>query len=90
MGAKPRNILKNYAVPTILKHSQGPSRKRISSLKTENKQAKKQLVQKALGSYEKTISQTKKDVSCSAKDLTAVTEIWTQNSAKTKSVEMQY
>ena len=46
MGTKPRNILKDDAVPTIFKHSQGPSRKRLSSLERENKQAKKQLVKK--------------------------------------------
>ena len=90
MGTKPRNILKDYAVPTIFKHSQGHSRKRISSLETENKQAKKQLVQEALGNYEKTITQTQKEVSCSTKDLIAVTEIGTENSAKTKSVRTQY
>ena len=90
MGAKPRNILKNYAVPTIFKHSQGPSRKRISSLETENKQAKKQSVQEALGSFKKSITQTKKEVSCSTKDLIAVTEIGSLNSAKTKSVQTQY
>ena len=56
MGTKPRNILKDDAVPTIFKHFQGPSRK----------------------------------VSCSTKDLIAVTEIGTQNSAKTKSVRTQY
>ena len=44
IGKKPRNILKDDAVATIFKHSQGPSRKRVSSLKRENKQAKKQLV----------------------------------------------
>ena len=90
MGTKPRNILKDYAVPTIFKHSQGPSRKRISSLETENKQAKKQLVQEALGNYEKTITQTQKEVSCSTKDLIAVTEIGTENSTKTKAVRRQY
>ena len=42
MGTKPRNILKDDAVPTIFKHSQGPSRKRVSSFERENKQAKKQ------------------------------------------------
>ena len=42
MGAKPRNILKDDAVPTIFKHSQGPSTKRVSSFERENKQAKKQ------------------------------------------------
>ena len=49
----------------------------------------KQLVQEALRSYE-TITQTRKEVSCSTKDLIAVTEIGTQNSAKTNSVQMQY
>ena len=44
MGTKPRNILKDDAVSTIFKHSQGPSRKRVSSLGRENKEAKKQLV----------------------------------------------
>ena len=77
MGTKPRNILKDDAVPTIFKHSQGPSRKRVSSLERENKQAKKQFVQEALGSYEKTITQTQKEVSCSTKDLIAVSEIGT-------------
>ena len=73
MGTKPRNILKDNAVSTIFKHSQGPSRKSVSSHERKNKQAKKQLVQEALGSYEK----TKKEVSCSTKDSIAVTEIWT-------------
>ena len=82
MVSKPRNILKDDAVPTFFKHSQGPSRKRVSSLETENKQTKKQFVQEALGSYEKTITQTQKEVSCSTKDLIAVTEIGTQNSAQ--------
>ena len=86
MGAKPRNILKDDAVPTIFKQSQGPSRKRVSSLARKNKQAKKQLIQEALRSYEKAITQTQKQVSCSTKDLIAVTEIGTQNSAETKSV----
>ena len=90
MGTKPRNILKDDVVATIFKHSQGPSRKIVSSLERENKQAKKQLVQEALGSYEKTITQTQKEVSCSTKDLIAVTEIGTENSAKTKSVRTQY
>ena len=90
MGAKPRNILKDDAVQTIFKHSQGPSRKRVSSIERENKQAKKQLLQEALGSYEKTITQTQKEGSCSTKDLIAVTETGTQNSAKTKSVRTQY
>ena len=90
MGTKPRNILKDDAVATILKHSQGPSRKIVSSLERENKQAKKQLVQETLGSYEKTITQTQKEVSCSTKDLIAVTEIGTENSAKTISVRTQY
>ena len=36
------------------------------------------------------ITQTQKEVSCSTKDVTAVTEIGTQNSAKTKSVPTQY
>ena len=49
MGTKPRNILKDDAVSSIFKPSQGPSRKRVSSLEIENKQAKKQLVQEALG-----------------------------------------
>ena len=89
-GTKPRNTLKNDAVPTIFKHSQGPSRKTVSLLERENKQAKKQLVQEAFGSYEKTITQTQKEVSYSTKDLIAVTEIGTQTSAKTKSVWMQY
>ena len=56
----------------------------------ENKQAKKQLVQGALGSYEKTITQTQKEVTCSTKDLTAVTETGTQNSAKANSVWTKY
>ena len=86
VGTKPRNILKDNVVPTIFKHSQGPSRKSVSSLERKNKQAKKQLVQETLGSYEK----TKKELSCSTKDPIAVTEIWTQNSAKTKSVRTQY
>ena len=90
IGTKPRNILKDDAVPTILKKSQGPSRKRVSSLEREKKQAKKQLVQEALGRYEKTTTQTQKEVSCSTKDPVAVTEIGTQNSAKTKSVRTQY
>ena len=90
MGTKPRKILKNDAVPTIFKLSQDPSRKRISLLERENKQPKKQLAQEALGSYEKMITQTQKEVSCSTKDVTAVTEIGTQNSAKTKSVPTQY
>ena len=60
MGAKPRNILKDDAVPTIFKQSQGPSRKRVSSLARKNKQAKKQLIQEALRSYEKAITQTQK------------------------------
>ena len=90
MGTKPRNILKDDAVPTILKKSQDPSGKRVSSLERENKQAKKQLVQEALGSYEKTITQTQKEVSCSTKDLIAVTEIGTENSTKTKAVRRQY
>ena len=64
--------------------------KRISLLERENKQPKKQLAQEALGSYEKMITQTQKEVSCSTKDVTAVTEIGTQNSAKTKSVPTQY
>ena len=94
MGTKPRNLLKNDAVSTIFKHSQGPSKKRVSLLERENKQAKslfkaKQLVQEALRSYE-TITQTRKEVSYSTKDLMAVTEIGTQNSAKTNSVQMQY
>ena len=71
MGTKPRDILKDDAVLTIFKHSQGPSRKRVSSLEREKKQAKKELVQEALGSYEKTITQTQKEVSCSEKDLMA-------------------
>ena len=86
MGTKPRNILKDDAVPTIFKHSQGPCRKRVSSLERENMQAKKQLVPEALRSYEKTITQN--EVSCSTKDLIAVTETGTQKSAKTKSVQM--
>ena len=90
MGTKPRNILKDDAVPTIFKKSQGPSGKRVSSLERENKQAKKQLVQEALGRYEKTTAQTQKEVTCSTKDPIAVTEIGTQNSAKTKSVRTQY
>ena len=90
MGTKPRNILKDDAVPTIFKKSQGPSGKRVSSLERENKQAKKQLVQEALGRYEKTTVQTQKEVTCSTKDPIAVTEIGTQNSAKTKSVRTQY
>ena len=90
MGTKPRKILKNDAVPTIFKLSQGPSRKIICLLERENKQPKKQLAQEALGSYEKMITQTQKEVSCSTKDVTAVTEIGTQNSAKTKSVPTQY
>ena len=90
MGTKPRNILKDDAVPTILKKSQDPSGKRVSSLERENKQAKKQLVQEALGRYEKTTAQTQKEVTCSTKDPIAVTEIGTQNSAKTKSVRTQY
>ena len=90
IGTKPRNILKDDAVPTIFKKSQGPSRKRVSSLEREKKQAKKQLVQEALGRYEKTTTQTQKEVSCSTKDPVAVTEIGTQNSAKTKSVRTQY
>ena len=90
MGAKPKNILKNDAVPAIFKHSQGLSRKIVSSLEKGNKQAEKQLVQEALGSYEKTITQTQKEVSCSTKDLIAVTEIGTQNNTKTKSVRTQY
>ena len=90
MGTKPRNILKDDAVATIFKHVQGPSRKIVSSLERENKQAKKQLVQEALGSYEKTITQTQKEVSCSTKDLITVTEIGIENSAKTKSVRTQY
>ena len=89
MSTKPRNILKDDAVPTIFKHSQSPSRKRVSSLERENKQAKKQLLQEALGSYEKTITQAQKEVSCSTKDLIAVTEIGTQNSVQTKSVQTQ-
>ena len=48
LGTKPRNTLKDDAVPTIFKHSQSPSRKRVYSLERENKQAKKQLVQEAL------------------------------------------
>ena len=88
-GTKPRNILKDDAVPTIFKPSQGPSRKRVSSLERENKQAKKQLVQEALGNYEKTITQIQKEVSSSTKDLIAITEIGTQNSAKTKSFRTQ-
>ena len=90
MGTKPRNILKDDAVPTIFKKSQGPSGKRVSSLERENKQAKKQLVQEALGRYEKTTTQTQKEVTCSTKDPIAVTDIGTQNSAKTKSVRTQY
>ena len=90
MGTKPRNLLKDDAVPTIFKKSQGPSGKRVSSLERENKQAKKQLVQEALGRYEKTTAQTQKEVTCSTKDAIAVTEIGTQNSAKTKSVRTQY
>ena len=86
MGTKPRNILKDDAVPTIFKHSQGPCRKRVSSLERENMQAKKQLVPEALRSYEKTITQN--EVSCSTKDLIAVTETGTQKSAKTKPVQM--
>ena len=70
-------------------YSQDPSRKRVSSLERKNEQAKKQLIQEALGSYKKTISQTQKEVSCSAKDLIAVIEIETQNSAKTKSIRTQ-
>ena len=86
VGTKPRNILKDNAVPTIFKHSQGPSRKSVSSLERKSKQAKKQLVQETLGSYEN----TKNEVTCSTKDPIAVTEIGTQNSAKTKSVRTQY
>ena len=56
MGTKPENILKDDAVQTIFKHSQSPSRKRVSSLERGNKQAKKQSVQEPLGSYEKTIT----------------------------------
>ena len=40
ISTKPRNILKNDTVPTIFKNSQGPYRKRVSSLERENKQAK--------------------------------------------------
>ena len=89
MGTKPKSVLKDDAVPTIFKNSQCPSTKRVSSLERENKQVKKQLAQEALGSYEKTITQTQKEISCSTKDLIAVTEIGTQNRVKTKPVRMQ-
>ena len=35
MGKKPRNLLKEDVVPTIFKHSQGPSRKSVSLFETE-------------------------------------------------------
>ena len=89
MGTKPRNVMKDDAVPTIFKNSQCPSTKRVSSLERENKQVNKQLVQEALGSYEKTITQTQNEISCSTKDLIAVTETGTQNSVKTKLVRTQ-
>ena len=89
LGTKPRNVMKDDAVPTIFKNSQCPSTKRVSSLERENKQVKKQLVQEALGSYEKTITQTQKEISCSTKDLITVTETGTQNSVKTKLVRTQ-
>ena len=41
-------------------------------------QAKEQLVQEALRTYEKTITQSQKEVSCSTKYLIAVTETGTQ------------
>ena len=69
MGTKPRNILKDDAVQTIFKQSQGPSRKRVSSLEKENKQAKKQLLQEALGSYEKRSLKLKKKVAAPQKIL---------------------
>ena len=90
IGTKPRNILKDYAVPTIFKHSQGPSRKRVSSLERESQQAKKELVQEALGSYEKMITQIQKEVSCSTKRHYSCYRDWTQNSPKIKSVRTQY
>ena len=91
MGTKPRNILKDDTFPTIFKHSQSSSRKRVSSLEIEKiRKEKKQSVQEALGSYQKTITQTRKEVSCSTKDRIAVTEIGAQNSAKTTSVRTQY
>ena len=69
MDTKPRNILKNDAVPTIFKHSQGPSRKRVYSLERKSKQAKKQLLQETLGNYEKTITQTQKKLAAPQKTL---------------------
>ena len=35
MGKKPRNLLKEDVVPTIFKHSQGPSRKSVSLFERE-------------------------------------------------------
>ena len=63
--------------------------KEFLHLKEKTKQVKKQLVQEALGSYEKTITQTQKEINCSTKDLIAVTETGTQNSVKTKLVRTQ-
>ena len=89
-GTKPKNELKDDAVPTLFQHSQCSSRKRVSSIERDNKKAKKQVVEEAINNYEKTVENYRKDIACSTADLNSVREVAIQNCAKTKSVRTQY
>ena len=71
-GTKPRNMLKDEAVPTIFSHMSGSSKKRISALQREEKQLKKVMVEDAISSFDETANIVKKEEICCTSNPMAV------------------